>query len=90
MIVRGCNVLVEQHLTGTTSKGGIVLTEQHYLPKGTVVGTGPDVSDLKEGDIVYFVEHAGHRISVGDDILRVLESEDILLILDNKDRKKAS
>lgn len=81
-------ILLRQTESAGKSKGGIVLTETHKLPYGTVVDVGPELTgehDVIVGQVVLFnpitlVElgtlKEGHILIEPDDILAILEEGD--------------
>ena len=63
---------------------GLIMTEKidtdnRYI-KAEIISTGNLVKGLKDGDIVFYDKHAGHGISWKDELYRVIQSRDVVLI----------
>tara|TARA_R110000823_G_scaffold280622_1_gene398763 strand:+ start:289 stop:546 length:258 start_codon:yes stop_codon:yes gene_type:complete len=63
---------------------GLIMTEKidtdnRYI-KAEIISTGNLVEGLKDGDIVFYDKHAGHGISWKDELYRVIQSRDVVLI----------
>ena len=54
-------------------------TDNRYI-KAEIISTGNLVEGLKDGDIVFYDKHAGHGISWKDELYRVIQSRDVVLI----------
>jgi len=85
--MRGNRVLVkpsEKDIPKT--QGGILLTDKtadSMLASGSVISAGPQVPDLKAGDIVYFYKgNSEGLVRQGDDIFPWFADYNIVAILD--------
>ena len=77
-------LVVETIKEGLKEVGGLLLTEEldsdnRYL-KAKIISTGNLVEGLKDGDVVYYDEHAGHDISYKEKLHRVIRSMDVVLV----------
>lgn len=83
MKVVGKKILVEQARTKEVSKGGIALpdTSIQVLPYGFVRQVGPEVTDVKIGEVVLFDPISAIPLSIKKDHV-LIEPEDILAILE--------
>lgn len=85
MRVIGKRILVEQTLTKSVSKGGIVLTgDQQTMPFGKVIQMGDDVAEVKVGDVLLFTEIAAIPVGIKKHHV-LIELDDVLAILDEED-----
>ncbi len=66
--MRTNQLLVKRREPAKTTKGGIVLPEQHRTRvkpcEGDVLMVGPDATETVPGDVVVFAEFAGHEIDL--------------------------
>tara|TARA_R110000824_G_scaffold152306_1_gene323501 strand:+ start:1704 stop:1961 length:258 start_codon:yes stop_codon:yes gene_type:complete len=77
-------VIVKDFKVGLKTVGGLLLTEEldsdnRYI-KANVLSVGNLVEGIEEKDIVYYDKHAGHSITWKDDVLKVIQSRDIVII----------
>jgi chaperonin GroES len=75
------NVMIQVRKREEVTKGGIVLPDAKELkddPVGVVVGVGPDVTDIEEGDTVHFGTYAGQELTLEDQDYIILKYDDIL------------
>ena len=75
-------VLVKIREADPITPGGICIPKAH-APKsneGRVVSFGPDVSDLKVGDIVLMPTFGGQEIKIDDEKHVIIEDDAILAI----------
>jgi len=83
----GNNILVEKIKEGPVSKttGGLLLTESQRqdvrYKQAKVVNCGDLVSVIKEGDIIFYDKHAGHKIEIGDATYDVIRLQDVVIVL---------
>ncbi len=82
----GSNIIIKKTKEGTTkTKGGLLLAENHrddirYV-EATVVSAGRDISALKEGSIILYDRHAGHKIEVEKEAYHVIKIGDVVVVL---------
>jgi len=85
----GDRILVEQFHTKDVTAGGIALPQQSRskLPSGKIILMSQDVSsiDLSRGDVVLFSSIGAIPIEVRGREYVIIESEDVLMILDKGD-----
>ena len=63
---------------------GLIMTDEtdqdnRYL-KAKIISCGNLVEGLKDGDTIYYDKHAGHDISWKDDLYRVIQDRDVVLV----------
>jgi co-chaperonin GroES (HSP10) len=77
-------VLIRIEHGPTKSKGGLIIpeAEKKRSPLGTVVAFGPEVTDLKAGDLTYFDLYEGKRV---DEFHILTKREFIYMIVDKED-----
>lgn len=89
----GNRIIIEKKEQEQTTKSGIVLTDsaKEKSNEGIVVAVGSGkllengqrvAPEVKEGDRVVFQEYAGTEVKRGDDTFLILNSEDILAIVE--------
>jgi len=82
----GSNIIIKKTKEGTTkTKGCLLLAENHrddirYV-EATVVSAGSDISALKEGNIILYDRHAGHKIEVEKEAYHVIKVGDVVVVL---------
>lgn len=82
----GRNIIIQKKKEGTTkTKGGLLLAENHrddirYV-EAIVVSAGDEVSGLKEGSIILYDRHAGHKIEFEKNIYHVIKIQDVVVVL---------
>ena len=63
---------------------GLILTdktdEDNRYKKANIISVGNFVEVVKEGDTIYYDKHAGHDIGYGDELYRVIQAKDIVLV----------
>lgn len=83
----GNKILVQQQKTKAVSEGGIALPDTciQVLPYGKVLKVGPDVDNVKIGEVVLF--SAIGAVELGDllEDCVLIEPDDILVILEEGD-----
>jgi co-chaperonin GroES (HSP10) len=87
MRVLGKKIVVEQHLSDTQTPGGLALpdTMQTRLPIGTVIAVGPEAGVIP-GQVIQFNGYAGSPVSVAGKTYAVIDSDDILVIMEATDQ----
>jgi chaperonin GroES len=82
----GRNIIIKKAKEGTTkTKGGLLLAETHrddirYV-EATVVSSGDEIDALKEGSVVLYDRHAGHKIEVEKETYHVIKVSDVVVVL---------
>ena len=63
---------------------GLILTdktdESNRYKKANIISAGEMVGVVKEGDVVFYDKHAGHDIGYNDEMYRVIQARDIVLV----------
>ena len=81
----GRNLIIQKTKEGTTkTKGGLLLAENQredirYV-EATVVSLGTDVSGVKQGDVIFYDRHAGHKIEIKKQSYRVIKAQDVVVV----------
>lgn len=80
-------VLVKKHKLKSESDAGVIINiygddEPNY---GDVLAVGPDVKDLKPGDIVVFNHYTGNRIDYRGESLFMMPEAEVLMTVDEED-----
>ena len=81
----GDKIIVKDTERAEETESGIYLGKNLPDPKaktGTVIAIGPDVEDVKVGDIVYLNWHKIKTVKDGDTYLGVLSEEEVLAVLE--------
>ncbi len=77
-------VIIKQDAAKEATKGGIILapSAKQPSPRGTILAVGPEVTEVKEGDIVLFNVnyHQTFRTADGEEYITLCD-KDILAIL---------
>lgn len=82
----GKNIIIKKTKEGTTkTKGGLLLAETHrddirYV-EATVVSAGDEIKALKEGSVILYDRHAGHKIEVEKEAYHVIKVGDVVVVL---------
>ena len=78
-------VVEEVKEVGTTTKGGLLLTENARedirYRKGRVVEAGTDVIGVNNDDNIYFDRHAGFGIELDKEQYKVIKEQDVVIVL---------
>tara|TARA_R100000278_G_scaffold25006_1_gene23085 strand:+ start:7405 stop:7665 length:261 start_codon:yes stop_codon:yes gene_type:complete len=65
--------------------GGLLLAENHRedirYRKGKVVSTGTNVNGIEEKDLIWYDRHAGHNLEIDNNIFKVIEERDVIIVL---------
>lgn len=69
----------------TTTKGGLLLAENQredirYI-EAKVLSIGEEVVGVKEGDMIFYDRHAGHKIEIDKDTYHVIRLGDVVVVL---------
>jgi len=77
-------IVVENIKVEPKKVGGLILTEKtdtdnRYI-KAKILSIGNLVKGVSEDDIVYYDKHAGHSIQVKDDLYKVIQVGDVVLV----------
>jgi co-chaperonin GroES (HSP10) len=82
----GRNLIIQKVKEGTTkTKGGLLLAESQredirYV-EAQIKSVGEEVVGVKEGDVVFYDRHAGHKIELGKEIYHVIKLADVVVVL---------
>ncbi len=67
------------------TKSGLILTaedaDEFRYKKGEVIKPGTDVSEIKEGEIIYYDKSAGFSMLIHNDTFTVITERDIVVVL---------
>jgi co-chaperonin GroES (HSP10) len=67
------------------TEGGLLLAESHRddirYRKGKVVSTGTNVNGIEESDFIWYDRHAGHNLEIDNNIFKVIEERDVIIVL---------
>ena len=65
--------------------GGLLLAENHRedirYRTATVVSIGTHVAGVKNGDKIYYDRVAGHNIEIDNNIFKVIQEQDVIIVL---------
>ena len=79
-------LIIEKIKEGTTkTKGGLLLAENQredirYI-QAKVLSIGDEVVSVKEGDLIFYDRHAGHKIEIDKDIYHLIRLGDVVVVL---------
>ncbi len=79
-------LVIEKIKEGTTkTKGGLLLAENQredirYL-QAKVLSIGDEIVGVKEGDMIFYDRHAGHKIEIDKDIYHLIRLSDVVVVL---------
>jgi len=63
---------------------GLIFTEKTDLDnryiRARVISCGSKVEGVSDGDVVYYDRHAGHGMTHGDTLYKIIRSQDVVLI----------
>ena len=64
--------------------GGLILTEKldqdnRYL-KAKVISVGENIDFIKENDSIYYDKHAGHGITLNEELYHVITVKDVVIV----------
>ena len=77
-------IIVNNIKTEPTKLAGLIMTDDtdvdnRYL-KAKIISCGNLVEGLKDNDTIYYDKHAGHDISWKDNLYRVIQDRDVVLV----------
>jgi len=77
-------VLVAENKNENTTESGIVLQGAGFdqSKTGTVLAIGPDVTDVKVGDVIYLEWNKAAVVKIGDAQRVIIKQENIVAVLD--------
>lgn len=79
-------LIIDKIKEGTTkTKGGLLLAENQredirYI-QAKVLSIGDEVVGVKEGDLIFYDRHAGHKIEIYKDIYHLIRLGDVVVVL---------
>ena len=79
-------LIIDKIKEGTTkTKGGLLLAENQredirYI-QAKVLSVGDEVVGVKEGDMIFYDRHAGHKIEIDKDIYHLIRLGDVVVVL---------
>jgi chaperonin GroES len=79
-------LVIQKKKEGTiTTKGGLMLAESQredirYI-EAKVLSIGEEVVGVKEGDMIFYDRHAGHKIEIDKDTYHVIRLGDVVVVL---------
>ena len=78
------NVLVELQEKSKETSSGIVLTsaDRDEVSKGLVIETGPDVTEVKSGDMVMPNWSAARKVNYNDKEYYIVSEEEIVIVFE--------
>tara|TARA_R110000868_G_scaffold67888_4_gene201036 strand:+ start:1939 stop:2199 length:261 start_codon:yes stop_codon:yes gene_type:complete len=82
----GKNLIIQKIKEGVTeTKGGLLLAENQredirYI-EARVIKTGDEIVGIKEGDLIFYDRHAGHKIEPDKEIYHVIKLGDVVVVL---------
>lgn len=82
----GKNLIIQKIKEGVTeTKGGLLLAENQredirYI-EAKVIKTGDEIVGIKEGDLIFYDRHAGHKIEPDKEIYHVIKLGDVVVVL---------
>ena len=83
----GSNIIIDKIKEAPVSKtdGGLLLTESQRqdvrYKKAKVINCGDLVNGIKEGDVIFYDKHAGHRVEIDNDVYYVIRLQDVVIVL---------
>ena len=80
-----CLVIQKTKEGTTTTKGGLMLAENQredirYV-EAKVLSIGKEVVGVKEGDMIFYDRHAGHKIDIDKEAYQVIRLGDVVVVL---------
>jgi chaperonin GroES len=80
-----CLIIEKKKEGTTTTKGGLMLAENQredirYI-EAKVLSIGEEVVGVKEGDMIFYDRHAGHKIEIDKDTYHVIRLGDVVVVL---------
>ena len=81
----GKYVIIKPITEELKTKSGLILTaedaEEFRYKKGKVIKPGTDVSEIKEGQIIYYDKSAGFSMLIHNDTFTIILERDIVVVL---------
>ncbi len=83
----GSNIIIDKIKEAPVSKtgGGLLLTESQRqdvrYKKAKVVNCGDLVNGIKEGDVIFYDKHAGHKVEIDNNAYYVIRLQDVVIVL---------
>ena len=78
-------IIIKQIKEEVRTSSGILLSDQDVgemrYNKGRVVMPGTNVDTLKENDIIYYDQTAGHTMLIKDDTYTIILERDVVVVL---------
>ena len=63
---------------------GLIFTEKTDLDnryiRARVISCGSKVEGVSDGDVVYYDRHAGHGMTHGDTLYKIIRTQDVILV----------
>jgi co-chaperonin GroES (HSP10) len=78
-------VLVAENVSETKTESGIILDNANSVrdsKTGTVLAIGPEVTEVKVGDIIYLEWNKAQIVKVGDAQRVIIEEENIVAVVE--------
>ena len=79
-------IVVKNIKEGPKKVAGLIMTDDtdsdNRYSKAKIISTGNLVEGLKDGDIIYYDMHAGHGVSYKEKLYRVIQSRDVVMIVE--------
>ena len=67
------------------TEGGLLLAENHRedirYRTADVRSVGTAIKGINENDKIYYDRHAGHNIEIGKEIYKVIQEQDVIIVL---------
>ena len=77
-------VIVDKIKEEPKKVSGLILTdktdETNRYKKANIISAGELVQVVKKGDVIFYDKHAGHDIGYKDELYRVIQARDIVLV----------
>ena len=77
-------VIVDKIKEELKKVSGLILTdetdESNRYKRANIISAGNDVAVVKKGDVIFYDRHAGHDIAYNDEMYRVIQARDIVLV----------
>jgi co-chaperonin GroES (HSP10) len=78
-------VLVAENKSEVKSESGIILEGANSVREsktGTVLAIGPDVTEVKVGDVIYLEWNKAQVVKIGDAQRVIIKQQDIVAVVD--------
>jgi co-chaperonin GroES (HSP10) len=81
----GKNIVIKSINEEVKTSSGLILsgedTNQLRYKRGTVVTPGTEVSNIKEGDEIYYDKAQSYTMIINDDQFTIIQERDVVLVL---------